>query len=62
MTQTEYVDNLRSKHAILEQKIDEEMHRPLPDQSTLTRLKREKLRLKDEMARLDPAPASHGIH
>jgi hypothetical protein len=53
MTMQDYVESLRSKHAHLERQIDDEMHRPLPDQSTLSRLKREKLRLKDEIARMD---------
>jgi hypothetical protein len=53
MTMHDYVESLRSKHALLEQQIDAEMHRPLPDQMILTRLKREKLRIKDEMARVD---------
>jgi hypothetical protein len=52
MTMQDYVESLRSKHAMLEEQIDEELHRPLPDQSILTRLKREKLRIKDEIARL----------
>jgi hypothetical protein len=52
MTMQDYVESLRSKHALLEQQIDDEMHRPLPDQATLSRLKREKLRIKDEIARL----------
>jgi len=52
MTMQDYVESLRSKHAHLEQQIDDELHRPLPDQSILTRLKREKLRIKDEIARL----------
>jgi hypothetical protein len=56
MTMQDYVESLRSKHAHLERQIDDEMHRPLPDQSILSRLKREKLRLKDEMARLDDFP------
>ena len=54
----DYVESLRSKHAHLEQEIDDELHRPLPDQSILTRLKREKLRIKDEMARLGSAVRS----
>jgi hypothetical protein len=57
MTMQDYVESLRSKHAFLERQIDDEMHRPLPDQSTLTRLKREKLRLKDELARMDDPEA-----
>jgi hypothetical protein len=64
MTMHEYVESLRSKHAHLEQQIDDELHRPLPDQSILTRLKREKLRIKDEIARLggssSPAVAANG--
>lgn len=52
MTMQEYVEDLRSKHAHLEEEIDDELHRPMPDQVTLTRLKREKLRIKDEIARL----------
>jgi hypothetical protein len=64
MTVHDYVESLRSKHAHLEQEIDDELHRPLPDQSILTRLKREKLRIKDEMARLgsasSPGVSAHG--
>ena len=52
MTMHDYVESLRGKHAHLEQQIDDELHRPLPDHSILTRLKREKLRIKDEIARL----------
>jgi hypothetical protein len=66
MTMQDYVESLRSKHAHLERQIDDEMHRPLPDQSVLTRLKREKLRIKDEMARLNGAEqhmvVSRGLH
>ena len=47
------IEDLREQHASLEQAIDTEMHRPLPDQGTLSRLKREKLKIKDEIARLD---------
>jgi hypothetical protein len=64
MTMHEYVESLRSKHAHLEEQIDDELHRPLPDQSILTRLKREKLRIKDEIARLggisSPALVANG--
>ena len=66
MTMQDYVESLRSKHAYLERQIDDEMHRPLPDQSTLSRLKREKLRLKDELARMDDpqeqVPAASELH
>jgi hypothetical protein len=66
MTMQDYVESLRSKHAYLERQIDDEMHRPLPDQSTLSRLKREKLRVKDEIARMDDpqeqVPAASELH
>ena len=50
MTTDERLDALRVKHANLEKQIEEEVHRPLPDELRLTELKREKLRIKDEMA------------
>lgn len=40
---------LQAKHATLDQRIAEEAHRPLPDAATLTELKKQKLRLKEEM-------------
>ena len=61
MTMHDYVESLRSKHAVLEQQIDDEMHRPLPDQAILTRLKREKLRIKDEIARLNTRALSGAV-
>nr|WP_294170744.1 YdcH family protein [uncultured Sphingomonas sp.] len=44
-----YVDALASKHASLQSQIDAEERRPHPDDVVLHRLKKEKLRLKDEM-------------
>jgi hypothetical protein len=44
-----HVDALASKHAALHAKIDQEEHRPHPDVDLLTRLKKEKLRLKDAL-------------
>ena len=41
---------LESKHAALHALIDEEEHRTHPDEDLLHRLKKEKLRLKDELA------------
>ena len=52
MSMPEHLDSLRSKHAHLEQMIDDEMHRPLPDQTEVMRLKKEKLRIKEELERL----------
>ena len=45
-----HVSALRAKHAGLEARIVEESQRPLPDMATLARLKKEKLRIKEEIA------------
>lgn len=47
-----HMSALQAKHAGLEARIDEETHRPLPDMATLARLKKEKLRIKEEIAGL----------
>jgi hypothetical protein len=44
--------SLEHRHASLERLISEEDGRPRPDAMELARLKREKLRLKDELERL----------
>ncbi len=44
-----HVEALASKHAALHAKIDLEEHRAHPDETILHRLKKEKLRLKDEL-------------
>ncbi|MES2001562.1 MAG: YdcH family protein [Pseudomonadota bacterium] len=44
------VEELESKHAALHALIEEEEHRTVPDEDLLHRLKKEKLRLKDELA------------
>jgi hypothetical protein len=45
-----HVEELETQHAALAAQIDEEEHRPLPDMIKLHDLKKEKLRLKDELA------------
>ncbi|WP_137180902.1 YdcH family protein [Roseomonas sp. AR75] len=49
---------LEERHAALEMRIAEEDNRPRPDTDQLSRLKREKLRLKEEMERLK----THRVH
>ena len=44
---------LREKHASLERAIDEETRRPLPNQDAIHDLKRQKLRIKDEIVLLE---------
>ena len=46
-----HTNALQSKHAGLEARLREEMSRPVPDTATVQALKKQKLRLKDEMAR-----------
>ena len=46
------VADLSSKHADLERAIDEEIQRPMPDSLLVSQLKRQKLRIKDEIFRL----------
>ena len=47
-----HLDTLKERHAALELRIADEDQRPRPDSETLTRLKIEKLRVKEEMERL----------
>ncbi len=46
-------ESLRQKHQDLEEAIEEENQRPMPDSAVLSDLKRQKLRIKDEIARID---------
>ena len=49
MQADERFDSLRDQHASLERAIEEEHQRPHPDDFRLSELKREKLRIKDEI-------------
>ncbi len=46
------IDSLRAQHAALEAKLEEEHNRPHPDDASISVLKREKLRIKDEISSL----------
>jgi hypothetical protein len=50
--QQAHVSALEARHAGLEARIAEERQRPMPDMATLARLKKEKLRIKEELAGL----------
>jgi hypothetical protein len=52
MSLAAHLAELTEKHRLLEKKIEEEMARPAVDSIKINRLKLEKLRLKDEIARL----------
>jgi len=46
------LESLKTRHADLETRLSEEDHRPKPDPEVVSRLKREKLHLKEEIERL----------
>ena len=52
MSLSSHLDELRRKHSVLEQRIESEVRSPGSDGLRITELKREKLRLKDEISRL----------
>lgn len=45
-----HISALMSKHADLDARINQENQRPQPDMATLARLKKEKLKLKEEIS------------
>ena len=47
---TGHLNALETKHATLESRIAAEQARPSPDATTIAELKRQKLRLKEEIA------------
>ena len=47
---TNHLAALSAKHAQIDESLHQEIQRPMPDTVRVTRLKREKLRLKEEMA------------
>lgn len=53
MSAQEHIEALRTKHLDLKHEIDEENQRPLPDDLRIVELKRQKLRIKDEIAQLE---------
>jgi hypothetical protein len=52
MTMDERLESLKSKHAALDATLQSEVARPRPDDTLMHDLKRQKLRIKDEIARL----------
>ncbi len=59
MSLRDRIDSLRAKHAALEEQLQEEVHRPSPSAEEVNRLKRAKLRIKDELSRLEaPTPVA----
>ena len=46
-----HLEALNARHAILDGKISSEMTRPMPDSTTIAELKRQKLKVKEEIQR-----------
>ena len=55
MTKDDHAASLRGRHAELEEELEMETHRPHPDQVAVKEIKKQKLRIKDELARIDAA-------
>ena len=49
MATEDRVAKLKAEHESLEEAIEQEMRRPLPNSALLSDLKRQKLRIKDEL-------------
>lgn len=53
MSLQDRIEALREQHAALERALDEENKRPLPNRDAIYGLKRQKLRIKDEICQLE---------
>jgi hypothetical protein len=53
MTSQDRIESLRARHRSLEDAIDQETHRAFPDNGQVADWKRQKLRIKDEIAAIE---------
>ena len=58
MNITGHMENLERKHAVLENLIDLEVGRPLPDFVKITQMKKQKLRIKEQLRQYQPNEAA----
>ena len=61
MSEKERMDSLRDRHSALDEQLKIEIQRPLPNAEEISRLKREKLRIKDEIFRLSAHKAESQV-
>ena len=61
MAMRDRIDALQTRHAQLDQQLLDEVHRPWPNEEEVSRLKREKLKVKDELAKLHSTEL-HSVH
>ena len=59
MSVQEHLLSLKGKHASLDKELLDELQRPHPDETLCSTLKRQKLRIKDEILRLEETAARH---
>ena len=59
MSSVDHIEALKAKHASLEQAIHQENTRPHPDDDAICSLKKKKLQIKDEIARLTAPDTAH---
>jgi len=57
MSSQDRIEELRAQHRSLENALNQEVSRPAPNSETITDLKRQKLRIKDQIVQLE-----HAIH
>ncbi len=55
MSLVERIESLQARHAAVDSRLQDELHRPAPSPERVNRLKREKLALKDEIQRMADA-------
>ncbi len=53
MHEHDRIETLRTQHRSLEEMLDQEISRPLPNMDVVADLKRQKLRIKDELVLLE---------
>jgi len=53
MSSQDRIEELRAQHRSLDHNLDSEIHRSIPDLDVVTDLKRQKLRIKDEIMQLE---------
>ena len=58
MSLQDRIESLRARHRSLEEAIGQEINRPMPNEDVLHDLKRQKLRIKDEIYHLEHVPTS----
>jgi hypothetical protein len=59
MALASHLAELSEKHRTLERQIEEELARPGADDLTISKLKKEKLRIKDQMSKLQSSTTTH---